>query len=127
MKALEKRYLANMQKEVEEGHELYVRNYLLTMLLILGGGQRPEAIMNFKVQELLDGTPIEEEKGGSLLVKIEEHKTDKSAPAEMTVFGNSLAKILKLHAKYVLQWEDMAQEDRKVSVVFQSKNRKKLE
>ncbi len=27
MKALEKRYLANMQKEVEDGHELYVRNY----------------------------------------------------------------------------------------------------
>jgi hypothetical protein len=56
------------------------------MLLILGGGQRPEAIMNFKVQELLDGTQIEEEKGGGLLVEIAEHKTDKSAPAEMTVF-----------------------------------------
>ncbi len=86
--------------------------------LILGGRQRPEAIMNFKVQELLDGTPIEEEKGGDLLVEIEEHKTDKSSPAEMTVFGNNSAKILKLYVKYVLQWEHMAQEDHKVSVVF---------
>jgi len=62
MKSLEALYLKDMKSEIALGHELYVRNYLIANLLIVGGGQRPEAICHFRVQEFFDATPIKKEK-----------------------------------------------------------------
>jgi len=122
MKEMRKKLLTNMEQEVEAGHQLYIRNFLLSWLLIVTGGQRPEALMKLKVQEVLEAEEAEDE-DGEFTIPVSEHKTGTTyGIAHVPILNPVLLKLLHLYLIHVLQYEDMTEEERKSTPVFQTNN-----
>jgi len=127
MKEMRKKLLTNMEQEVEAGHQLYICNFLLSWLLIVTGGQRPESLMKLKVQEVLEAEEAKDE-DGEFTIQVTEHKTGTTySIAHVPILNPVLLKLLHLYLIHVLHYEDMTEEEQKSTPVFQSKNNEPLQ
>jgi hypothetical protein len=101
--SLHARLLNNMKEELDtrKVSATTVRNYITSLIMMTGGGNRPDAVNNMLVEEFQAGVHMEDK--NCWIVSVHQHKTATSAgAAEVPIMGDDLKRLIELYIEHAM-------------------------
>jgi hypothetical protein len=101
--SLHARLLNNMKEELDTRKisATTVRNYITSLIMMTGGGNRPDAVNNMLVEEFQAGVHMEDK--NCWIVSVHQHKTATSAgAAEVPIMGDDLKRLIELYIEHAM-------------------------
>jgi hypothetical protein len=102
--SLHARLLNNMKEELDtrKVSATTVRNYITSLIMMTGGGNRPDAVNNMLVEEFQAGVHME---NNCWIVSVHHHKTATSAgAAEVPIMGDDLKRLIELYIEHAMSF-----------------------